>query len=80
LLSLTDLSKERDAQQHRETMLRFLSHDLRAPHSAILALLDVHNGESPVFAQIEQQVRRALSLTESFVQLAKAEADGYQFQ
>ena len=80
LLSLTDLSNERDAQQHRETMLRFLSHDLRAPHSAILALLDVHNGESPVFAQIEQQVRRALSLTESFVQLAKAEADGYHFQ
>ena len=80
LLSLTDLSKEREAQQHRETMLRFLSHDLRAPHSAILALLDVHNGESPVFTQIEQQVRRALSLTESFVQLAKAEADGYHFQ
>ncbi|PRA26963.1 CHASE2 domain-containing protein [Pseudomonas poae] len=80
LLSLTDLSKEREAQQHRETMLRFLSHDLRAPHSAILALLDVHHGESPVFIQIEQQVRRALNLTESFVQLAKAEADGYQFQ
>lgn len=80
LLSLTDLSKERDAQQHRETMLRFLSHDLRAPHSAILALLDVHNGESPIFAQVEQQVRRALNLTESFVQLAKAEADGYHFQ
>ncbi|MBD8190945.1 CHASE2 domain-containing protein [Pseudomonas fluorescens] len=80
LLSLTDLSKERQAQQHRETMLRFLSHDLRAPHSAILALLDVHSAESPVFAQIEQQVRRALSLTESFVQLAKAEADGYHFQ
>lgn len=80
LLSLTDLSKEREAQQHRETMLRFLSHDLRAPHSAILALLDVHGSESPIFAQIEQQVRRALSLTESFVQLAKAEADGYHFQ
>ncbi|MGZ0714648.1 CHASE2 domain-containing protein [Pseudomonas palleroniana] len=80
LLSLTDLSKEREAQQHRETMLRFLSHDLRAPHSAILALLDVHNDESPIFVQIEQQVKRALSLTESFVQLAKAEADGYQFQ
>jgi len=80
LLSLTDLSKEREAQQHRETMLRFLSHDLRAPHSAILALLDVHGSESPIFAQIEQQVRRALSLTESFVQLARAEADGYQFE
>ncbi|WP_339529594.1 CHASE2 domain-containing protein [Pseudomonas mucidolens] len=84
LLSLTDLSIEREAQQQRETLLRFLSHDLRAPHSAILALLDVQRHEtpeaSPVFAQIEQQVRRALNLTESFVQLAKAESDGYQFQ
>ena len=80
LLSLTDLSLEREAEEQRAVLLRFLSHDLRAPHSAILALLDVHNGESPVFVQIEQQVRRALSLTESFVQLAKAEADGYQFQ
>ncbi|KAA0945425.1 MULTISPECIES: CHASE2 domain-containing protein [unclassified Pseudomonas] len=84
LLSLTDLSIERDAQQQRETLLRFLSHDLRAPHSAILALLDVQRHESPevapVFVQIEQQVRRALNLTESFVQLAKAESDGYQFQ
>ncbi|MFL1545899.1 CHASE2 domain-containing protein [Pseudomonas sp. O39] len=79
LLSLTDLSKEREAQLHRETMLRFLSHDLRAPHSAILAMLDVHNDQSPIFSQIEQQVKRALSLTESFVQLAKAEADGYHF-
>lgn len=84
LLSLTDLSIERDAQQQRETLLRFLSHDLRAPHSAILALLDVQRHEASdvwqVFTQIEQQVRRALSLTESFVQLAKAESDGYQFE
>ena len=84
LLSLTDLSIERDAQQQRETLLRFLSHDLRAPHSAILALLDVQRHEasdvSLVFTQIEQQVRRALNLTESFVQLAKAESDGYQLE
>ncbi|MFO2465412.1 CHASE2 and HATPase_c domain-containing protein [Pseudomonas sp. 15FMM2] len=84
LLSLTDLSIEREAQQQRETLLRFLSHDLRAPHSAILALLDVQRHETPaaapIFAQIEQQVRRALNLTESFVQLAKAESDGYHFQ
>ncbi|AYG05567.1 CHASE2 domain-containing protein [Pseudomonas fluorescens] len=84
LLSLTDLSIERDAQQQRETLLRFLSHDLRAPHSAILALLDVQRHEASdvalVFTQIEQQVRRALNLTESFVQLAKAESDGYQLE
>ena len=84
LLSLTDLSVERDAEQQRVVLLRFLSHDLRAPHSAILALLDIQShqapGDSQVFKQIELQVRRALSLTEAFVQLAKAESEAYQFE
>lgn len=84
LLSLTDLSVERDAEEQRGVLLRFLSHDLRAPHSAILALLDVHRhqvgGDTHLFDQIERQVRRALDLTDGFVQLAKAESDAYQFQ
>ncbi|MEK1836786.1 MAG: CHASE2 domain-containing protein [Pseudomonas sp.] len=84
LLSLTDLSVERDAEEQRAVLLRFLSHDLRAPHSAILALLDVQrhqvSGDTQVFSQIELQVRKALNLTEAFVQLAKAESEAYQFQ
>jgi len=84
LLSLIDLSAEREAEEQRSVMLRFLSHDLRAPHSAILALLDVQRhqagGDHPVFDQIERQVRRALELTDGFVQLAKAESEAYQFQ
>ncbi|WP_339522824.1 CHASE2 domain-containing protein [Pseudomonas sp. EL_65y_Pfl2_R96] len=84
LLSLTDLSIERDAEEQRAVLLRFLSHDLRAPHSAILALLDVQrhqvSGDTQVFSQIELQVRKALNLTEAFVQLAKAESEAYQFQ
>jgi CHASE2 domain-containing sensor protein/signal transduction histidine kinase len=84
LLSLTDLSVERDAEEQRAVLLRFLSHDLRAPHSAILALLDVQrhqvSGDTQVFSQIELQVRKALNLTEAFVQLAKAESEVYQFQ
>ncbi len=84
LLSLTDLSVEREAEEQRSVMLRFLSHDLRAPHSAILALLDVHRhqvgGDAQLFDQIELQVRRALNLTDGFVQLAKAESEAYEFQ
>ncbi len=89
LLSLTDLSVERDAEQQRAVLLRFLSHDLRAPLSAILALLDVQRHQGPgdntffsptVFSHIEQQVHRALNLTEAFVQLAKAESEAYQFE
>ncbi|MCG6577303.1 sensor histidine kinase [Pseudomonas sp. AF32] len=84
LLSLIDLSAEREAEAQRNIMLRFLSHDLRAPHSAILALLDVQRhedgGAQPVFEQIERQVRRALALTDGFVQLARAESEVYQFR
>jgi signal transduction histidine kinase len=84
LLSLTDLSVERDAEEQRGVLLRFLSHDLRAPHSAILALLDVHRqqigGDTQLFDQIERQVRRALDLTDGFVQLARAESETYEFQ
>ncbi|HCD6623260.1 TPA: CHASE2 domain-containing protein [Pseudomonas aeruginosa] len=84
LVSLIDLSAERDAERQRATLLRFLSHDLRAPHSAILALLDVRPAEDEagqqVHRQIEQQVRRALGLTDAFVQLAKAESDAYRFE
>ncbi len=84
LVSLIDLSAERDAERQRATLLRFLSHDLRAPHSAILALLDVRPAEDDagqqVYRQIEQQVRRALGLTDAFVQLAKAESDAYRFE
>lgn len=84
LVSLIDLSAERDAERQRATLLHFLSHDLRAPHSAILALLDVRPAEDEagqqVYRQIEQQVRRALGLTDAFVQLAKAESDAYRFE
>ncbi|WP_065260133.1 sensor histidine kinase [Pseudomonas bananamidigenes] len=84
LLSLTDLSAERAAEEQRSVLLRFLSHDLRAPHSAILALLDVHRhqagSDAPLFEQIERQVRRALELTDGFVLLARAESEAYQFQ
>jgi signal transduction histidine kinase len=84
LLSLTDLSAERAAEEQRGVLLRFLSHDLRAPHSAILALLDVHRhqagADAPLFDQIERQVRRALDLTDGFVLLARAESEAYQFQ
>lgn len=83
LLSLTDLSLERDAEEQRAVLLRFLSHDLRAPHSAILALLDVQHqqgtADPQLHSQIELQVRKALGLTEAFVQLAKAESEAYQF-
>jgi CHASE2 domain-containing sensor protein len=65
------------AQREREQTLRFLSHDLRAPHLSILDVLERADG-GPVPADdaraIARQSRRALELTDGFMQLARAES------
>jgi len=65
------------AQREREQTLRFLSHDLRTPHLSILGLLQA-NGDGPLDAEsaraVERQSRRALALTDGFMQLARAES------
>ncbi|WP_339516538.1 CHASE2 domain-containing protein [Pseudomonas sp. RL_15y_Pfl2_60] len=84
LISLVDLTSEREAEEQRASMLRFLSHDLRAPHSAILSLLSMHQADKDthdqVFVSIDKQVRRALRLIDDFLQLTKAESSEYTFE
>ena len=66
----------RALELQRQEALHFLSHDLRAPLSATLALIELQgpaNDASPLPA-IEAQTRRALALADGFVQLARAES------
>ncbi len=76
--SLADtLETLRVAQREREQTLRFLSHDLRAPHLSILAVLEqaADRPLSPGEARtIGRQSSRALELTDGFMQLARAES------
>lgn len=76
--SLADtLETLRVAQRERDQTLRFLSHDLRAPHLSILAQLERAAGGplSPEDARaIGRQSSRALELTDGFMQLARAES------
>lgn len=80
ILSLADVSELRAAQQSRDETMRFLSHDLRAPLSSIISMLDVMQdpslaGAAPfTLAQIQNLARRALDLAEDFTRLARAEA------
>ena len=70
--SIEDL---RAAQRDRDETMRFLSHDLRAPHLAILGVLEGRGdgGLDPqAVARIERQSRHALALTDGFMQLARA--------
>jgi signal transduction histidine kinase len=73
----------RALEQQRQEALHFLSHDLRAPLSATLALIELQGGTqagAPLPA-IEAHTRRALALAEGFVQLARAEsAQGYRME
>lgn len=65
------------AQREREQTLRFLSHDLRTPHLAILGILE-GTADGPLEAdaarRIERQSQRALALTDGFMQVARAES------
>lgn len=79
------LAAEQQVQRQRNEALQLLSHDLRAPQSAILALL--HGaGQAPsaqageLHGRIEQQVRATLDLADDFVMQLRAEGDAYDWQ
>lgn len=76
IIRLADLTAFRTAQRQREEALQLLSHDLRAPQSAILTLLNgPHDRSDPAFERrIADSARLTLTLAESYVQLARAES------
>ncbi len=85
LVSLVDISAVQQAHRQREEALHFISHDMRAPQSSILTLIELHrlHGRLPdaqLFERIEGHARRTLALTDDFVQLARAQAGTLEFQ
>lgn len=86
---LRDTPKQRDtpelrsapgsAEQRRDEVMSFLSHDMRSPLSSILALLELHaldpdsHPAAAVHAQIADLARGALELNELFGRVAAAE-------
>ncbi len=81
IVSLVDITAVQRVQRQREEALRFLSHDMRAPQSAILNLIEIERlapGSDPqVLARIEAHAHRALALADNFVQLARAQSDAF---
>lgn len=79
LIGLVDLTAENQAEEQRARMLRFLSHDLKAPQTGLLALVDLQRkpdttlSDEVFYSRIEHQVQTGLALTEDFIQLAKIE-------
>jgi len=75
VVRLTDVSEMRLAQLQRERALQLLSHDMRAPQVAILALLEQarDNPAALEHRSVENNARRTIDLADSFIQLARAE-------
>lgn len=76
IIRIVDISRLKQAERHREEALQLLSHDMRAPQSAILSLLSGPETGIPraIGTRIEKLANRTLELAEDFVQLARAEA------
>ncbi len=76
LVQLVDISSLRAAERERDQMVRFLSHDLRAPGAAIVSIAQDRLARSPAdeaMAAILRHAHYSLSVASGFVQLSRAE-------
>lgn len=82
---LADITDVANATAEREEILQLLSHDMRAPQAAILALIDGRetiggSGESDSNRRIAQHARRTLALADNFVDLARINSSAFAGQ
>ncbi|WP_426393967.1 CHASE2 domain-containing protein [Ralstonia sp. R-29] len=86
IVSFADITPVRQAERHREEALRFISHDMRSPQSAILALIELQRDTSraldreALLSRIEQLSSRTLELADTFIDLARAESQALRLQ
>lgn len=74
---LADITVERRAQEEREMVLRFLSHDMRSPQASILALLENNPKiDAGLAGEIRHHAYQTLGLADNFIQLARLQASG----
>jgi len=76
-------ARERQLRADHDEVIRLLSHDMRAPQSAILALTECA-GDEPIGAETVERIRanarRTLALADGFVQLSRAQLLEWQPQ
>ena len=76
IIRIADTTAATLLRRQREDAVQLLSHDMRAPQAAILALLDSPDGTAvpaPLVNRLRNLARRTLSLADDFVHLSRAE-------
>lgn len=86
IVSLTDITTIRRAEEAREEAVRFLTHDIRSPQASIMALVELRRQrhlaltETDLLDRIERHAQETMALAEGFVQLARAKSIGLQLE
>ena len=79
IVRFADITAARMVERRREESLQLLTHDMRAPQAAILALLAENRAK--ISEHLRERVRhyaqRTIELADGFLHLARAEAGGY---
>ncbi|MBB4839888.1 CHASE2 domain-containing sensor protein [Sphingomonas kyeonggiensis] len=81
ILLLADITAIRAAERDREVAIEFLSHDMRSPQAAIVALVEGEPGKDipeSLARRLAGHARRTLRLAEDFVQFARLETAAFQ--
>ena len=80
ILALRDITEIRRKQREHDELIEFLSHDMRSPQVAIIALVDVLGADNPeLAARIRSQAMLTLGLADGFVQLSRVGEAGAKF-
>jgi CHASE2 domain-containing sensor protein/nitrogen-specific signal transduction histidine kinase len=71
-----DITRLRASERQREDALRLLTHDMRAPQAAILAVLEAEGDKVPpeLARRLGRYAHQTLDLADDFVHLARAES------
>ncbi len=86
ILSLVDVTRMRTEQRQRDDAMHFLSHDMRSPQSAILTLIDLLRQDPEAMSpeqfqdRIERHARKALALSDDFINLVRAQSREYELE
>ena len=74
IVRLADVTDLRSAERQREQALQLLGHDMRAPQTAILSLVESQADHRPnLLKQVADYARMTLNLADDYVRLARAE-------
>ena len=80
IMGLADVTAIRSTERQRERALQLLTHDMRAPQTSILTMLQDPRAldDSDAVRRIAAAARRTLDLADAYVQLARAESQPIQ--